>query len=353
MPNQKPTPKTAPAQKTLKNAFTSKPFMDDMRKQGLEWKNKLLNFAQHWEKFKSIVENNYVLGQDHMRRGNIKDAIFRYKFVIWLEPQYKDVWYHLGCAQMVAGNIRAANDAFAKSLKLKPTHAESRYMLAIAMGNATPKADLPKYIPLDLTLQQFDELAATYNIDQENTFKYEGHTQLANAIRSALTQGRIDHIILDLGVGTGLCGPLLRDTAAHITGVDISPKMLAEAVKVVDERGKKIYDALIKREAIEFITDGPDSSYDIIMSAGLVSYIGDLQTYFEQSARILKSGGILAFTSDTFEGTGHQFNAQTGRFGYSQYYLADLATRFGLTEFRCREASIYPESVGWLCVYRK
>ena len=327
--------------------------MDDLRKQADGWKKKILNYAQHWEKFKNIVENNYVLGQDHMRRGNIKDAIFRYKFVIWLEPKYKDVWYHLGCAHMVAANIAAAKDAFAKALKLNPGNEEARYMLAITTGSAMPKADLPKHIPLELLVQQYDELAASYTVDQEHTFKYEGHTQLTNAIRSSLVQGRVDHIILDLGAGTGLCAPLLRDTAAHITGIDISVNMLAEAAKVVDDRGKKIYDALIKREAIEFITDGPDSSYDIVMAAGLVSYIGELQPFFEQSARILKTGGVLAFSADSFEGTGFQFNAQTGRFGFSQYYLADLATRFGLTEVRSREANIYPESAGLLCVYRK
>ena len=348
MMNQKPTAKKAHPPKA-----PQKGFMDELRQYGRDLKKIVLGYVSNLEKFKNILENNYNLGRDHLSRSNIQDAILRFKFVIWLDPTYKDSWYYLGCSLLADGKTKAARNAFAREIKLHPTSAEARYMLAITTGKALPKAELPKIIPLDLLQSQFDTLAPTFTDEQVGAFKYEGHTQLSNAVRSAIIQGRIDHIILEPGVGTGLCGPLMRDVAAHITGVDLSPAMLLEAQKVTDERGKKIYDALINREAVAFLTDGPDSSYDIIMAAGLVSYMGELQPFFEQSARILKTGGILAFTADAFDGNSFQFNPEIGRFGYSQYYLADLATRFGLTEYRCREALMYPESAGWLCVYRK
>lgn len=341
---QKPTGKKALSQKT---------FMDDVRTLGFQWKQKLLNVAQNWEKFKDILQNNYDLGREHLARGNTKDAVFRFKFVTWLDPKYKDVWYYLGVSEMADGNISGARTALNKALKLRPESDEARYMLAIVTGKATPKTDLPKTIPTQLLLEQFEALAPTFTEDQLSTYKYEGHSHLSNAIRSTLTLGRMDHIVLELGVGTGLCGPLLRDVAANLSGVDISPAMLAEALKVVDARGAKIYDSLICREAQAFITDGPDGSYDVVMGAGLVSYLGELQNFFEQSARILKPGGLLAFTADSFEGNGFQFDPETGRFRYTQHYLADLAARFGLTEVRCRAATMYPESAGWLCVYRK
>lgn len=342
MPSQKPTAKRAAAPKT---------FAGEVRSQGNEMKRMLLSWVQHWDKFRNILKNNFDLGRDHLKRGNLSDAILRFRFVLWLDPQFKDAWYYLGCSHLADGNARAARDAFTSALRAAPGNDEARYMLAITMGRAMPRADLPRVIPRSLLLEQFESLAPTFTAEQLSTFRYEGHTHLTNAIRSALVQGRMDHIMLELGVGTGLCGPLLRDVASHITGVDISPAMLAEAVKVTDERGRKIYDSLIRREALEFLADGPVSSYDIVLGAGLVSYIGELQPFFEQSARVLKSGGLLAFTADKFEGTGVQFNPETGRFGYAQSYLADLAARFGLTEIKSREAVIYPESAGWLCVF--
>ncbi|MBY0407968.1 MAG: methyltransferase domain-containing protein, partial [Rickettsiales bacterium] len=280
MATQKPTAKKAPATKSLPNSF-----MDEARLMGNDWKQKALRFVSQWEKFKDILLNNYELGQQHLRMGNLQDAVMRFRFVLWLDPKYKDAWYYLGCSYMAARNIRAAQKAFQTALKLHPDSDEARYMLAITTGKSMPKAELPKRIPQSLLVEMFETMAPHFNADEVGTFQYEGHTQLANALRSGLTQGRMDHVILDLGVGTGLCGPLLRDVASHITGVDLSPAMLAEAVKVVDERGQKIYDALIRREAMEFISDGPSDSYDIVMAAGLVSYIGDLQPFFEQCAR--------------------------------------------------------------------
>lgn len=344
MAEQKPTAKKIPARRN---------FLDDLRVQSKSWTAQLIQFASKFEKFKSIVDNNYQLGRDHLERGNIQDAVLRFKFVLWLDPKYKDSWYYLGVSQLAAGETKAAREAFAKEIKLHPKSETARYMLAITTGKSMPKAELPKSIPVQILADQFDNLAPSYTKEQVGAFKYEGHVQLANAVRASVIPGRVDHIMLDLGCGSGLCGPLVRDVAAHLTGVDISPGMLAEAVKVVDERGHKIYDALIRREAVEFMGDGPDSSYDIIMAAGLVSYIGELQPFFEQAARLLKQGGILALTADPYDGTGFLFNPETGRFLYSQYYLNDLAARFGLSEYRSREAAIYPQSAGWLCVYRK
>ena len=321
--------------------------------QAHELKKTVLDYANNWQKFKDIVGNNYQLGLDHLNRGNLQDAVFRFKFVLWLSPNYKESWYNLGCALLASGKHAAAKEALTKAIKQNPAHNETRYMLAITMGKAMPKGELPKTIPIEIIRQQFDDLAPSYTTDQVTNFKYEGHVQLANAIRSTLVPARIDHIVLELGVGTGLCGALLRDVAVHLTGVDISAPMLAEAVKVSDTRGNKLYDALINREAIQFISDGPDSSYDIILAAGLLGYIGDPQVLFEQCARIMKPDAILAFTADKFDGTGFQFDPITGRFAYSQYFLADLANRYGLNEVRSREANIYPESQGLLCVYRK
>lgn len=337
----------------VKKPTTAKSFFDDVKSEAHNLKKTFLDYASNWQKFKNIVGNNFQLGLDHLNRGNYQDAVLRFKFVLWLDPNFKEAWFHLGCAQLAMGNTAAAKDSLAKALKNDPSNGEARYMLAITLGKAMPKSELPKSIPIELVRQQFNDLASTYTIDQVGTFKYEGHTQLANAVRAVLTPGRSDHIILELAVGSGLCGSLLRDVASHITGVDISAKMLAEAAKVTDDRGNKLYDALIDREAVDFITDGPDSSYDIIIAAGLIGYLGDPQAFFEQSARLLKSGGVLAFTADKFESTGYQFDPLRGRFAFSPFFLADMATRFGLSEVKTREANIYPESQGLLCVYRK
>lgn len=318
-----------------------------------EWKAWALSLVKQLDRFKDIIENNYALGQSHLLRGNLQDAVLRFRFVLWLDAKYKQASYFLGCSYLAQGDVRRAREALLKALKQDPANDDARYMLAIAMGESMPKGELPRTIPAHILREQFEAMAHNFNASQLDEMQYTGHTLLCNGIRSSLVPGRVDHVILDLGVGTGLCGPLLRDVASHITGVDIAPAMLAEAMQVVDDRGKKTYDALLNREAIEFITDGPDAGYDIVMAAGLVGYIGDLQPWYEHCARLLKVGGIFGFTADLMDGGSYQFDPVIGRFRYSMPYLGDLAARFHLTEIRCREAKVYPESAGLLCVYRK
>lgn len=317
------------------------------------WKNKAVNFAKDWEKFKDILKSNYDLGQAHLRKGNIQDAILRFRFVIWLDPKYEDVWYFLGCSYLANEELRMAKSSLVKALKQNPANHHARYVLALIMGKDMPSGELPKIIPQDLLIEQFDTMAETFDAQQIGEMEYEGHVMLCNALRAGLTPGRTDYVALDLGAGTGLCGPLLRDVALHLTAVDFSPEMLEQARKLMTVANKPVYDAVLPREVLEFIADGPSESYDIIMAAALVGYIGDLETLFEHCARILKPGGLFGLTADYLESGSIIFDAELGRFRHSQAYATDLAARFGLEEFRCRQGKVYPESAGLLCVFRK
>ena len=366
MPDQKPTinkASTANKTATYKNALNknvkagaaniSRDFKAEFASFAGEVKKFVLDFGQKWEKFRDIVKNNYELGRMHLGLGNLKDALIRFKFVLWLEPGHVDAMYYLGATYMAMGNKKAAAEWFVKVLKVRPNFEEAKYLLSIASKRATSGQDMPKKMPLSLAVEYFDGLAATYNSEQVELLKYEGHIQLDNALRSCLTPGRMDHIILELGVGTGLCGPGVRDVAAHLTGVDLSANMLAEAVKVLDRNGKKIYDALIKRETLEFLADNPESGYDIVMSAGMVSYMGDLDALFAQSKRVLKDKGLFAFTAEVLEGNEYRFEPSDARFHYSKAYLQELAKRYGFEELRLKDLAIYAEYPAWVCVFRK
>ena len=58
-------------------------------------------------------------------------------------------------------------------------------------------------------------------------------------------------IVVDLGVGTGLCGPWLASLSPErLVGVDLSPEMLAQA----EARG--MYDELLAADVIEALQDG-------------------------------------------------------------------------------------------------
>ncbi len=354
-----PKPSASNAAKTIKanvaksKAEISKGFKDEFITLQRDVKNSLFGWVSRFQKFRDIVKNNYELGRMHLGLGNMKDAQLRFKFVLWLDPLHVDATYYLGVVYLSKGDKKQAADYFRRALKMRPSFEEAKYLLSVAAGKPVSGDSMPTRMPLTLATELFDGLAYDYTQQQIGMMKYEGHTQLDNTLRSCIVPGRIDHVILELGCGTGLCGPGVRDFASHLTGIDLSQKMLEEAVLLQDNNDKKIYDALIKREAVEFLKDSQNSSYDVVMSAGMFSYIGDLEAVFTESARVLKGGGFFAFTADHMEGEGYRFVPAEARFSYSKPYLEALAANCGLKELRVKDHPVYANYPAWICVFQK
>lgn len=315
---------------------------------------RLFGVTKSWRKMQDIARNNYELGVQHLELGNIPDAILRLNLVVrWLEPGHADAWYRLGCAYLAADKKEQARQALKKALQLKKSWPEASYMLAIANGKEAAEKALPRQIPPALALAHFDSVAADFTRQQLDDYQYRGHVLLTDAVRAAAVSGRLDHVVLELGVGTGLVGPLIRDISAHITGVDFSAAMLAEALKVQDAQGKKIYDALIRRELADYLAEAPPHAFDMVLAAGVLSYLGDLAPLFPQAARVLKPGGLFAFTADRLEDGDFRFDPELGRFRYSAAYLKDLAMRHGMPPRHFEEAAIYNDFAGFVAVFQK
>lgn len=306
----------------------------------------------NWTKMQDMTANNFELGQMHLQLGNTTDAIFRFKIVTWLEPKHTDAWFFLGTSYMAAGQNSNAVRALNKALELRPGYEEAIYMRAIAKGKSALPSDLPKRMPLTLAKSHFDSIAASYTGDQVDIMKYEGHILLCNAIRQHVIQDRVDHEIIELGVGTGLCGPLVRNIAARLIGVDMSTNMLSEAMQLQDGTGRKVYDILIKKEMHDFLRESPAEVADVVMSATALSYVGELSELFPMVAKVLRPGGVFAFTVDPAQ-SGYALDTSAGRYRFSPEYLNGLADSCGLKQLRMEEILAYPEYKMLLCVYAK
>lgn len=318
------------------------------------WCLKLFGTTIDFGDFHKLAENNYKLGLVHLERGNLKDAILRFRMVGWFEPGHAPAWYQLGRAYLLNNRTSAAVAAFRKALRINPKNEEAGYMLAVALGGNAIPADLPKKIPVSLAIPHFDRMAAAYTGEQIDIYKYSGHVLLGNAVKEAVSKGRVDHVILDLGVGTGLCGPELRPISAQLVGVDFSTRMLGEAMKLEDAAGKKIYDALVRREIHEYLRESAAQAYDVIAAANTLNYIGELRPLFVQVAQALKEGGLFAFTADIQkDGLDFAFKPLEGRFHFGKSYLTMTANLAGLKPVKLEEASVYPNEKMWLGIFRR
>ncbi len=313
----------------------------------------LFSLSAKFARSGEVARNNYQLGLNHLAAGHFTDAIFRFKAVTWIEPGNADAWYNLATSYLADSQPMKAVQAYRKTLALKPGSEEAAYMLAVALGKRAQPQEMPRHMPLSLALSHFNGLAASYDEQQLVQGKYQGHTKLAEALRPRLVQGRVDHVVLDLGCGTGLCGAQLRAQAARLVGVDMSPAMLAQAMQRKDTNNRKIYDELIEREATQFLKEASESEYDIILAGVIFSFIGDLSAIVAQAARTLKPGGLLAFTADMTQAKDYVFDAAGGRFRFSRDYLQKLASQHGLTELCFEEIEAYPGYLMWLAIYKK
>jgi len=136
--------------------------------------------------------------------------------------------------------------------------------------------------------------------------------------------------ILDAGCGTGLCGERLRPWARHLTGVDLSAGMLAEA------RQRDLYDDLIEGELVAFLLTRAGEQYDWIVAGDVLCYFGCLEDLIPAAAESLAAGGRIFLTVEKDEnheaGTGPGYRLQShGRYCHTQDYVEAMALAAGLS----------------------
>jgi malonyl-CoA O-methyltransferase len=100
--------------------------------------------------------------------------------------------------------------------------------------------------------------------------------------------------VLDVGCGTGFCSRRLRQkfSRGQVTGVDIAPGMIEQANK---KQGlfKKVSYLVADADDLPFEAN----TFDVVFSNLTLQWLPDLNRTFEELNRVLKSGGLLIFSS--------------------------------------------------------
>jgi len=154
------------------------------------------------------------------------------------------------------------------------------------------------------------------------------HDQMLEPFVSMLIDGAqltAGNDVLDIGCGTGLCGPLLAPYARHLVGVDLSRGMLEHA------RGKKVYDELVHAELTAYLRQ-LDRSFDVIVTADTLVYFGALDDVIAAAASVLRPGGVLVFTvEEDVEGASDSYCLRPhGRYTHRAEYVERLLVAAGL-----------------------
>ena len=95
--------------------------------------------------------------------------------------------------------------------------------------------------------------------------------------------------ILDAGTGTGYFAILLSAQGHRVTGIDITPAMLAEAKATAKLAASDARFLLM--DAMH--TDFPDASFDAVVTRNLTWTLPDTELAYREWRRILRPGGVL------------------------------------------------------------
>jgi predicted TPR repeat methyltransferase len=260
-----------------------------------------------------IAHRRYAYGQAAVQDGDWAAAAEIFEQTAELAPGWAPAWFALGEARERLGDIEGAAEAFRATLKADHSDALGAAPRLALIG----RADEPSALPEAYVARLFDDYAPRFDAHLTKALDYRAPALIAEALDLA-APGRRFASALDIGCGTGLMGEAVRERVDHLTGVDLSPGMIARA----RERG--LYDALDVADATAFLADSAPGAYDCILAADAFCYIGDLRPVLSAATRALAKTGLIAFSVETFERDGFRLQ-RTMRFAHSRASLEAAA----------------------------
>jgi len=107
--------------------------------------------------------------------------------------------------------------------------------------------------------------------------------------------------VLDLGSGAGtdsLIAAQMVGEQGHVTGIDMTPQMLARARAAAAEMGASNVEFVeSEAERLPF----PDASFDVVISNGVIDLIPDKDAVFAGIFRVLTPGGRIQIADVTIQ----------------------------------------------------
>jgi len=138
----------------------------------------------------------------------------------------------------------------------------------------------------DVQPPDYKELASHYD-DEVKAYDSYGHDVLFGMSFEFVKAGEK---LLDIGIGTGLASIQFSRVGLNVYGLDVSQEMLNLCRSKSFTEELKLYD--VTREPIPY----GDHYFDHVVCCGVLHFLGDLTALFLEVRRVMRKGGIFAFT---------------------------------------------------------
>jgi len=262
------------------------------------------------------------------------DSIQRLRAALQRDPTRVAAYRPLANLLLAAGQREEALRWLETWLSTTPEDPAAGHFLAAFGGRPAPERASDDFVrgTFDVHAHHFDDLL-------RGPLEYRAPELLMEQVLPKLTgvPGRV----LDLGCGTGLCGPLLKPHASCLIGVDLSKPMLEQA----EARG--LYDELVAAELGAYLQSAT-GTFDLILAADTFVYLGALEEVFKSSLARLAPGAWLAFTVEHSTITGPLAGgfelAPSGRYRHQKASVEEALQAAGFHNICLLPASVRKEA---------
>lgn len=231
-------------------------------------------------------------------------------------PQSSTCLLLLAEVHAVLGETNLAAAYFAQARQLNPKDELVDFHAAANLGLPPPAQ-----APIRYVVNLFDSYAHHFEMELQQDLAYDSPSHLLAQLRRHASTPFSS--ALDLGCGTGLVAQTFKACCADIDGLDVSVQMLQKA------KATQLYRHLHHEEAHAFFLQRHRQSYDLVVSADMLIYIGQLDALFEGVAQILNAKGWFSFTIEATSAPMYALK-QSKRYGHAVRYVEDQARQAGL-----------------------
>lgn len=294
--------------------------------------------AEALEEYRVLIRINnndtltlYNLATVLERTGNFEDAAGLYFKVLFMAHAPQETEWRIAdtltaLAERDKNGRKLATDFARGWVKNQPNNPVAGHTLAALTGATDP--NMTEYVK-----RLYDAFADTYD-DKMTQLKV-----IAMPEAITLLPEHIEGNVLDLGCGTGLFGRLMKGHIHHLTGVDISPKMIEHA------RQTGTYQSLITDDIIHFLYQ-QDTMYSLIVGIEIIPYMSEINNFFEQVYKHLLPDGLFALSVEITTEPAPTL-ALSGRYVYPRAYITDSLRQVGFKMTTEKHISLRREGNGF------
>jgi predicted TPR repeat methyltransferase len=282
-----------------------------------------------------MADRRFEFARDLQLKGDLPAAADLVEQAIELAPDFTSAWFALGEIRLQLGERDKAITAFREARRSDPDDQHGAGLHLMRLGDAQ-MAEMPKAYVQAL----FDQYAPRFEHALVNDLGYRGPAQIFKAVLAARVAAKKPAFFeraIDLGCGTGLVAAAFARQVDHFIGIDLSPRMIKQA------RAADLYAELEVADMIEGLRTKSDASASLVVAADAFVYLSDLAPVLTEARRVLVSGGLLAFTVESHDGSGIVLGEGL-RYAHSVEYVRDAIAKAGLKLLTLEPASARNEN---------